>query len=452
MPAGYRVTAMNTSVSPTALHFNLRRLLTIRLIVFALQLLALVWAWRVLELELRYGAILALFVLQALVNGALYWRLRGHGTPGEGEFFLHLLVDVFGLSLLLYFTGGADNPFVSYFLVPVTIAAATLHWRWAALLALTALACHTLLLFIHQPLPLLQPSEAVMDSHALHGVVAAAAESDSGINLHIMGMWFNFLVSAALVTWFVTQMANEIRRQQERLSRYREDTLRNEQVLAVATLAAGTAHELNTPLGTMTVLLKDLRLEHGKETELDHDLQTLQEQVESCRLALRQLARQADFRGVEREQLPVTSIVAQVLDRWQLLRPEVPCRYEAPTTSSAPLGAVDPTLYQALVNLLNNAADASPEGISLQLDWTAREWRLRLRDHGAGVPRELREQLGIRAASTKEGGMGMGLVLSQATINRFGGRVSLYPLSETGEAVGTVTEVVLPLAGEAKDA
>src|SRR5690606_26752200 len=195
--------AMNPSVSPTALHHNLQRLLSIRLIVFALQLLALGYAWAILALDLQYGAIVGIFVLLALVNGVLYGRLRGRGTPGEAEFFLHLLVDVAGLSLLLYFTGGANNPFVSYFLVPVTIAAATLSWRWAALRAATALVCYTLLLFIHVPLPQFQPADAGADAHALHDMPAATA----GVSLHIVGMWFNFLVSAALVTWFVAQMA-----------------------------------------------------------------------------------------------------------------------------------------------------------------------------------------------------------------------------------------------------
>lgn len=429
---------MNPSVSPTALHHNLRRLLTIRLIVFGLQLLAMGYAWAVLGLALQYGALVSLFVLLALVNGGLYWRLHGRGTPGEAEFFLHLLVDVAGLSLLLYFSGGANNPFVSYFLVPVTIAAATLTWRWAALLAGTALACYSLLLFVYVPLPQFQPAEA--DAHALHDMAAPA----SAVSLHIVGMWFNFLVSAALVTWFVAQMAAEIRRQQERLSRYREDTLRNEQVLAVATLAAGTAHELNTPLGTMTLLLKDLRLDCKDSPEVDHDLQTLQEQVETCRLTLQQLARQADFRSLQRERLSVAAFTSQLLDQWRLLRPEVPCEYRC-AEGPSPEVEVDPTLHQALINLLNNAADASPAGIALELDWSTRDWRLRLRDYGSGVPRELREQLGLRATSTKEGGMGMGLVLSQATINRFGGTVSLYPASEVADAVGTLTEVVLPL-------
>src|SRR5690606_28148104 len=115
-------------------------------------------------------------------------------------------------------------------------------------------------------------------------------------------------------------------------------------------LAAGTAHELNTPLGTMTLLLKDLRLDHQDVPALDRDLKTLQEQVETCRLALQQLARQADFRSLQRERRSVAEFTTQLLDQWQLLRPEVPCDYRC-AEGNAPEADVDPTLHQALINL-----------------------------------------------------------------------------------------------------
>jgi two-component system, sensor histidine kinase RegB len=430
---------MDKQPIPTAMHLNLQRLLKIRVIVFVCQVLALLYAWQVLTLELPYLAITSIFMVLALFNGALYLRLRKHRSPSEKEFFLHLLVDVAGLSLLLYLSGGANNPFVSYFLVPVTIAAATLAWTWTGLLALLALACYSVLLFYHQPLELLMPLEPDMQGHVHEPVTAAS----SPLNLHIIGMWFNFLVSAALITWFVAKMAAEIRRQQDRLSRYREDTLRNEQILAVATQAAGTAHELGTPLGTMTVLLKDLQLDHQQNPALLTDLHTLQQQVEHCRMALQQLTRNADYRNLQRETLPLEHFMHQLLDQWQLLRPELPCEYRQ-LEGNAPMVEVDLTLRQALINILNNAADASPEGITIETGWNVQEWFLRVRDFGLGISRELQEQLGISIVSTKESGLGVGLVLSQATINRFGGSVKLYSL-DASKGGGTLTEILLPL-------
>jgi two-component system sensor histidine kinase RegB len=427
------------NLAPTALQRNLQRLLVIRLIVFACLAAALLHAYFGLALELGYGALIGSFALLALLNATLALRLR-HGLPGETEFFVHLLLDVLGLSLLLYFSGGANNPFVSYFLVPVTIAAATLGWRYTAVLALLALACYTLLLFHYQPLAQLTP--ASQDPHAAHGALSTTHldADDSALNLHIIGMWLNFLVSAALITWFVVKMAEEIRRQQERLSRYREDTLRNEQILAIATQAAGTAHELGTPLGTMAVVLKDLQLDYAGDAALQDDIRLLQQQVESCRRSLQALARKADFRNFQPEAVALQDFLHDLLEQWQLLRPETHCETTLPQ-GDTPAITVDLTLRQALINLLNNAADASPGGIALQASWNATEWQLQIRDFGAGIKREIREQLGTRIASTKENGMGVGLVLSQATISRLGGRVQLY----AREGEGTLTEIVLPL-------
>jgi two-component system sensor histidine kinase RegB len=429
-------TPVKQAFTPSALYLNLQRLLVIRVIVLLCQVAALAYARFGLELELDYTAIIAIFVLLALLNGGLYLRLLRGRTPGKHEFFAHLLLDVAALSVLLYLSGGAGNPFVSYFLVPVTIAAATLGRRYTAVLSVLALACYTVLLFHHQPLDVLLPG--ALDAHAAHQPDGAGM--GSALNLHIIGMWFNFLVSAALITWFVVKMAEEIRRQEERLSRYREDTLRNEQILAIATQAAGTAHELGTPLGTMAVLLKDLQLDHADQPALLADIHILQQQVEACRSALQQLSRKADFRNYQPESVPLQVLLRELLDQWQLLRPEVFCSLTL-QEGPPPQISVDLTLRQALINLLNNAADASPSGIELNVAWSSTEWRLQVRDFGAGIMREIQEQLGTSIISTKSDGMGVGLVLSQATINRLGGRVSLFPL----EGRGTLTEIELPL-------
>jgi two-component system sensor histidine kinase RegB len=420
------------ALSFNALRQNLQHLLVIRAVVFTLQLAALLYAFGVMQLPLDYALIFGIFFTLALVNGALYWRMRQHQQPHAPEFFVHLLIDVLGLSLLLYFTGGASNPFISYLLVPVTIAAATLSLGYTLTLATSALACYSLLLFFYTPLPALMPGDT--GPHAGHGASAQPT------NLHELGMWFNFLVSAALITYFVVKMAADNQRQQARLRRYREDTLRNEQILAVATMAAGTAHELGTPLGSMAVLLKELRQQHQDDASLDQDLHLLQDQVARCRDALRTLAQKADFKNLHPETLPLGEFLQQLMQQWQLLRPEVACALQI-QAGLPPTIQVDATLQQALVNMLNNAADSSPQGLELRVQWGDTHWTLLIRDFGAGINAELAAQLGTRFFSTKADGMGVGLVLSQATINRLGGTVNLFPVAEGG----TLTDITLPL-------
>src|SRR5690606_14130236 len=145
-----------------------------------------------------------------------------------------------------------------------------------------SLLAYSLLLFFYQPLPDLTPP-------GLH-----LEHEEPGLSLHILGMWFNFLVSAAIITWFVVRMADELRSREEMLSRYREDSLRNELVLAVATQAAGTAHELGTPLGTAAILLKEMEEEYAGQPELLRDIRLLRKQVSLCRGTLKELVSKAD--------------------------------------------------------------------------------------------------------------------------------------------------------------
>ncbi|HTQ99230.1 MAG TPA: sensor histidine kinase, partial [Candidatus Acidoferrum sp.] len=259
-------------------------------------------------------------------------------------------------------------------------------------------------------------------------------------NLHILGMWFNFSVSAALIIYFVVKLATELRAREERLRRYREETLRNEQIVAVATQAAGTAHALGTPLGTMAVLLKDLVREHAGEASLARDLATLQQQVQHCRGELQTLVRKADFKQQRRERIALAVFLQRLLQQWQLLRPEVQCKFVM-QAGPGPMLSLDSTLEQALINLLNNAADAGPDGIGIDAGWNQTHWQLQVSDQGSGIARELREQLGTTFVTSKPGGLGMGLVLSQATLNRLGGSVSLYPR----QPKGTLTVIELPL-------
>jgi two-component system sensor histidine kinase RegB len=423
---------------PSALQANLYRLFVIRLIVFVCLAAALGYAFFVQEMALNYALIIGIVLVLAILNGGLYLRLRGREAPSQREFFTHLLMDLAGLSILLYFTGGASNPFVSYYLVPVTIAAATLSAGYTGMLSALALLSYTLLLFFFQPLETLMPEAAV--DHAMHGMAPASpATADPIASLHTLGMWFNFLVSAVLITYFVVRMAAELRTREESIARYREDTLRNEQIIALATQAAGTAHEMGTPLGTMAVLLKDMKEEHADSPELLADLELLQRQVSSCRGSLRSLVRKADLNNQHTSHVELDSFIADLRDRWRLVRPEVPCEISQQEGAS-PKVDVDPMLQQALINMLNNAADASPSGIGVALQWDSQQWQMKIRDHGAGLSRDVAGQIGTRIVSTKEGGMGVAHVLSQATLNRVGGRVSLFALPEGG----TLTEITLP--------
>ena len=412
-----------------AAQLNLQRLLLIRLIVYVCQLSALVFAW-ILDYSLEYTPIIIVMGFILAINAWVFFRLLHQSMVNDQEFLWHLLFDVLTLTLLLYFGGGASNPFVSFFLVPITISAAILPWTYTWAVAGISLACYTFLLFFYRPLSILMPAE--MDMNSMRGLP----------NLHIIGMWCNFIVSAVLITYFVVKMATEIRSQDIKLNDYREDNMRNEQILAVATQAAGTAHELGTPLNTMTILVREMADDYQENPALMKDIATLEMQLASCKKSLQEMVKRADLRnaGMVR-QSAIPEFIEQLLEQWSLLRPEVRLNQEFIATDEPPQIHIDSTLQQAIVNILNNAADASPEGIDLAVDWNADNWTLTVRDYGKGVDEEMMAYLGSEIVSNKEKGMGVGMILSQASIERMGGEVSISSHPEQG----TLTQIRLPV-------
>src|SRR5690606_18852326 len=290
---------------------------------------------------------------------------------------------------------------------------------------------YTLLLFFFVPLPVLSPE------HGHH------AENTYFTDLHVLGMWANFFISAILITYFVVRMAQDLRHQDQLLTQRREDQLRDEQLMAVATLAAGTAHEMGTPLSTMKILLNEMRVEYKEPLTLQEDLQTLTAQVEDCADTLHRLAEKAEqTKTGDFSEQSVRSFCHATIERWQIIRPEATFEIEMDDELPEIFFTFHPTIAQSIINLLNNAADANCIDIVIQIHWSKRALTWRIEDNGPGVPLELADQLGQAFFSTKGKGLGLGLFLSQATLSRYGGEVRLY----NRKPKGTVTELVLPLS------
>ena len=402
---------------------NLWRLTLIRILVLVAQAGSVGFAYLSNLLPLPWLPLSMTLSVSALLCILTGLRLQGRWPVTEQEYALQLACDLIIHSVLLFFAGGSTNPFVSYYLVPLTIAAATLPWLYSMALSGLALSGYTCLLIWYHPL-------------ALQGVEHEATL----ISLHLFGMWLNFALSAAFITFFVVKMAGALRRQDQLQAERREEAMRDQQLLAVATQAAGAAHELGTPLATMSVLIKELRQEHPNPL-LQEDLAVLQEQVQLCKQSLQQLVRAAedDRRQTVHEQA-AREWLEMVLRRWHLMRPEASYRFQVLGQGNSPRLKPPTDLTQALLNLLNNAADACPDKLDIRLDWDAQWTHLSIRDHGAGVPLAIAEQLGRPFFTTKGKGFGLGLFLSQASVTRAGGTVKLY----NHEDGGTLTELRLP--------
>lgn len=420
---------------------NLRRLAGLRVIEVFGQMGVIAIAVYGVGIALPTASLLALTAGLALAAMFTWWRTRQPWPVTEAELAGHLLFDIGVLTGLLYFSGGSTNPFVTLYLIPLSIAAAMLPMIYTWVVAGATLVCYTGLLFLH--LPLLQgPGSFAFLARLFPGGMSGehdAHGAQADFNLHVLGMWFNFALSAVLIAWFVARMAQSLRERDQRLAAAREEALRNEQLVALGTLAAGAAHELGTPLSTMAVIASELERDHAQDAALGADLRLLRAQTERCKNILTSLTARAEVATC----FACEVYLRQLIEQWQLLRPQVKVSIHVAGTQPSPVLAVERTLDQALLNLLNNAADVSPQGIVLDGCWNAEKLTLEIRDHGPGISAAVAARAGEAFFTTKapSGGLGIGLFLANATIERFGGTVNLF----NWEGGGACVRVTLPL-------
>jgi two-component system sensor histidine kinase RegB len=354
--------------------------------------------------------IAALFVFALLV----FWRLRQPWAVTPIEAVAHIAVDIAALTWLLHLTGGATNPFVSLMVLPITLAATALALRYVAIVALLAAASYLALIPWHVPLPVLH------------------ADAAGNFSLHLVGMAINFVITAAALSFFVTRLARMLRARESEIQRERERALRDEGILAIATQAAGAAHELNTPLSTMRTLIGELKREHADDRALADDLELLQSQAERCRDILRELVAvgSRQLAGTP-QRLSLAEFVRDSESRFHLLRPEVELAIAIEDSAETREIEAEASLRHALINLLSNAADASLAAgsarVELRVAANGGQVEFGVRDFGAGTEAALLARSAFQ--STKQDGLGLGLALAHATAERLGGelRAELQP-------------------------
>ncbi|MDG4597947.1 MAG: ATP-binding protein [Candidatus Contendobacter sp.] len=407
---------------------DLRRLLLLRLLVVSGPCVMLLW--------LRFGltppqplplwAVTTFLGLMALAFAALRLRVRWAAPVVAWEMFAYLHLDVLALTVLLFFSGGASNPFVSLLLLPLIITAALLPAGCVWAMAGVTVAVYTGLMFHYLPLP------GMLSGHG------------PGFHAHLWGMWLVFVISALLIAGFVARLAAALRQRDRQVAQLREKALRDEQILALGMFAAGAAHELGTPLSTIAVLARELEREHGADPLLCADLRTLRQQVETCKSILGDLLRGADLAADREAAQSLDVVLERTRSRWQLLRPWVPLRVNCAGPLPPPAVTAPQTIGQTLISLLNNAADVCPDGVDLVGRWDARRVVIEIRDRGPGLSAEVAERAGEAFFSTKSGGTGIGLLLANAALERLGGQVSLSHDPQGG----TCTRIDLPARAE----
>ena len=410
-------------------HATLRRLLNLRILALFCQLIGLLLAQTVLAVSLPFWPIAAIMLIALLFTAWTAWRMRDAQPMGAAGMFGQLLADLLNWSALLYVCGGATNPFVSFYLAILAVAAAILPARWVALLAFLSLLAYSLLSYFYWPLQL--------------------ANHDQAISYHLAGMWVNFALSALVIAWFVTRISATLHRRDAQLAQARERQLQNAQVLALGTQAASAAHAIATPLSSIAVIAGELRYaalhDAGLQPYLE-DLQLIESQIALCQQGLEQMRSQHQLEQDSGAPLLVPWLT-QFLQQWRLQHPQSVLHVDLslPTHmqhwqqhSITPANAY----AQILQTLLDNAAAATVAGqsISVHLQAQAQELQICVTDQGPGMSAELLARLGHAPVESSTGGQGIGVWLACATAHQIGAKLVFFSNSKNG------TRAVLSLA------
>ena len=402
---------------------NMRQLIQLRWIAVVGQIItiAVVNFGFDIHLPLRQMSVVLICLVAFNIGSLLRWRT--HHEVTNGELFLALLVDVTTLTAQLYLSGGATNPFTFLYLLQVILGAVLLRaWSVWTMVAITA-ACFTGLTLFHRPL---------------------ALPDDYYGRPYIEGTLICFALNAALLVIFITRINRNLRARDARLADLREQAAEEEHIVRMGLLASGAAHELGTPLSTVSVILGDWRRMPAitADAQLLEEIDEMQAQVQRCKSIVSGILLSA---GEARGDSPVATTVRTFLDElvkeWRETRPVTRFTYE--NRFGADLSIVsDSAIKQMIHNVLDNALEASPQWVGLDVAHDGDTLRLTISDSGPGFPAEMLAQLGKPYQSSKgRPGAGLGLFLVSNVARTLHGSVSAHNRPEGG-AIVTLT---LPL-------
>lgn len=345
--------------------------------------------------------LLSLAVIGSALANALNFFAR-HGAFAQQHIFASLLADTLLWFMAITATGGAVNPAVSYALVLLCVAAFALP-IWQALLVLLLMAlCYGLLM--------------QFSPHYHHAMM---------MQWHLWGMWVLFVLTAIILLWVVALLMAVIRKQDKALAEFREQTVRDEKLLALGTMAGTIAHEIGTPLGTIAMELED---------QQDAQSLLIQTQIARCQNSLKKL-RDADWQNLTA--MPSDTLLHNLQQELLLIRPQANITFEHPDTPK--IIHVNAMLQHALLALINNAIDAANSHVNVQLCF-AEQLQIDICHDGDAIANDLISKLGHKIIrSNKQHGLGMGYYLANASIEQLAGKVKIF-----NQDNAVVTRVELP--------
>jgi two-component system, sensor histidine kinase RegB len=384
------------------------------------------------------GLCLAVIAFSAWLNIFLTIRWRKSVRLHETHAGLLLVYDVLQLAILLYLTGGLENPFSFLFLVPVTISASSLSARWTMMLGLVAFAAATILAFHHYPLPWVPGQRFELP------------------DVYIGGMWAAIMSGVVFSAIYAGRIADEARQMSAALSATEMVLAREQRLSALDGLAAAAAHELGTPLATIALVAKELKRELPLEGSHKDDIDLLISQTARCREILARLssreAQTDEMYQRTRILVMIEDLIAPLRGSDVVIAVTSTADLEERAVENEPVLRRNPAIAYGLGNLLENAVDFAEARVEVDARWTPSQVSITVRDDGPGFHQNIFDRLGDPFVTSRPGygeetgepgrheGMGLGFFIAKTLLERTGASVSLAnrPTPEHGAVVHVV--------------
>ena len=393
---------------------RLDTLVRLRWLAIIGQTIAVLAVYFGLDFALPIRACLAVIALSAGLNVAL--RRRFHLTqrlaPDRAAWLLAF--DIAELAVLLFLTGGLQNPFAFLFLGPVLFSATALPPRFTLLLGAFAIACATVLVFAHYPLPWSNGDTLQLPP------------------IYMMGVWLSILLAIGFIGAYAWQITEESRQLTDALAATELVLAREQHLSQLDGLAAAAAHELGTPLSTISVIAKELVNAISADAPHGDDVRLLREQATRCRDILAKLT-ELSSSGEPFDRTPLTSLIEEVVAPHRNFGVAIEVT-APPARGSEPVGARNPAILYGLGNLFENAVDFARERVVVDAQWSEETIAVTISDDGPGFAPEIMHRIGEPYITTRKrnlnesdempAGLGLGFFIAKTLLERSGATLS----------------------------